>query len=123
MNIEKFRDFCLSFPATHEGMPFEGFFHNARSILVFYVKEKMFCFFDMEKFDNCTIKCDPDKINELKERYNAVGEPYNLSHKYWISVTFNGDVPVATLKDLVKGSYELVVQGLSKKEQKEIGKY
>ncbi len=115
MNIETFREYCLSFPETHEGTPFDGFFHNARSILVMYVKDKMFCFFDMDKFDACTIKCDPDKIAELKEKYNAVSKPFNLSPKYWISVRFNDDVPDKMLKKLVRESYDLVVEGLPKK--------
>lgn len=67
MNVEEFREFCLSFKGAREGMPFEGFFHNSRSILVMYVKEKMFCFFDLDKFDSCTIKCDSEKIDSLKK--------------------------------------------------------
>ena len=120
MNIEDFRKYCLSFDGTHEGLPFEGFFHNAHSLLVFYVKEKMFCFFDVDKFDACTIKCDPDGIAELKARYKGVGEPYNLSPKYWISVEFNSDVPDKVLKELVRKSYDLVVEGLPKKEREEV---
>lgn len=120
MHIEEFREYCLSFPETHEGTPFDGFFHNARSILVMYVADKMFCFFDIDKFDACTIKSDPDKVAELKEKYNAISEPFNLSPKYWISVRFNDDVPDKMLKELVRESYSLVVEGLSKKEQQEI---
>lgn len=120
MNAEEFREYCLSLPKTHERMPFEGFFHNSRSILVMYVMEKMFCFFDIDKFDACTIKCDPDKISELKEKYKAISKPFNLSQKYWISVRFDDDVPDKLLKELVRESYNLVVDGLPKKEQQEI---
>ena len=120
MHIEEFREYCLSFPQTHEGTPFDGFFHNARSILVMYVMDKMFCFFDIEKFDVCTIKCEPDKIAELKEKYNAISEPFNLSPKYWISIRFNDDVPDKMLKELVRKSYNLVVEGLSQKERQQI---
>ena len=120
MHIEEFREYCLSFPKTHEGTPFDGFFHNARSILVMYVVDKMFCFFDIKKFDACTIKCEPDKIAELKEQYNAISEPFNLSPKYWISVRFNDDVPDKMLKELVRESYNLIVEGLSQKERQQI---
>ena len=50
MDIETFRAFCLSFPDTHDGMPFQGFFKNSRAILVIYVGKKMFCFFDIGVF-------------------------------------------------------------------------
>ncbi len=44
MNIEEFREFCLSLPGVTEKMPF-GAFRWAKDILVFfYVKGKMFCF-------------------------------------------------------------------------------
>ena len=95
-------------------MPFVGFFRNADSILVFYVGKKMFCFFDIDKFDSCTIKCSPEKIDELKEMYNAIGNPFNLSPKYWISVRFNDDVPDKLLKEMVRNSYNLVADGQKK---------
>jgi predicted DNA-binding protein (MmcQ/YjbR family) len=114
MDIEAFRTYCLSFPDTHEGMPFQGFFKNSRSILVFYVGKKMFCFFDIDKFDYCTLKCDPEAIETLREQ-NGIQKPFNLSWKHWISVALNGEVSEQMLKDLVKKSYTLVSAGLSKK--------
>ncbi|WP_316751684.1 MmcQ/YjbR family DNA-binding protein [Pedobacter gandavensis] len=114
MDIEEFRAYCLSFPHTHEGMPFQGFFKNSRSILVFYVGKKMFSFFDIDKFDYCTLKCDPEVIETLRE-HNGIQKPFNLSWKHWISVALNGDVSDEMVKDLVKKSYALVSAGLSKK--------
>jgi predicted DNA-binding protein (MmcQ/YjbR family) len=113
MDAEAFRAFCLSFPNTHEGMPFEGFFKNSRSILVFYVGKKMFCFFDIDKFDYCTLKCDPELVYELRE-HNDIEKPFNLSPKYWISVALNGRVSQEVLKDLVEKSYKLVAASVSK---------
>lgn len=47
MDIEEFRMYCLSMPNSYEGMPFNGFFRNSRSILVFYIDKKMFCMVDI----------------------------------------------------------------------------
>lgn len=116
MNVEEFRDFCLSFPDASEGMPFEGFFKNARSILVFYVDKKMFCLFDLNKFDRCTIKCDPNLIQELRE-HKGIDKPFNLSPKHWISVDLNGGVPWKLVKDLITKSYKLVAKGTLDKNQ------
>ncbi|REG99508.1 MmcQ/YjbR family DNA-binding protein [Flavobacterium aquicola] len=114
MDIEALRTFCLSFPDTHEGMPFAGFFKNSRAILVFYVGKKMFCFFDIDRFDYCTLKCDPEKIEELSDQ-EGFERPFNLSRKYWINVELQGKVSEEVLKDLVEKSYKLVVAGLQKK--------
>ncbi|MBD1365679.1 MmcQ/YjbR family DNA-binding protein [Mucilaginibacter sp. ZT4R22] len=114
MNVEEFRDFCLSFPETREGMPFEGFFKNSRSILVFYVGKKMFCLFDLNKFDRCTVKCDPKLIDELRE-HEGINKPFNLSSKHWISIDLNGDVSWELIQDLVTKSYKLVAESILKK--------
>ena len=114
MNIEALQKFCLSFPDTHEGMPFQGFFKNSRAILVFYVGKKMFCFFDIDKFDFCTIKCNPETIEELSEQ-EGFQKPFNLSGKHWINIELNSTVPEKTIKFLVEKSYKLVAAGLQKK--------
>ena len=55
-----------------------------------------------------TIKCEPSIIPELKERYQAVSEPFNGDKRYWISVKPNDDLPDDHLKELVRQSYEIV---------------
>ncbi|RZK01390.1 MAG: MmcQ/YjbR family DNA-binding protein [Flavobacterium sp.] len=114
MDIEEFRSFCLSFPDTHEGMPFQGFFKNSRSILVFYVGKKMFCFFDIDRYDFCTIKCDPEETEKLRQ-LEGIEKPFNLSEKHWISVSLTGIVSEEMLKDLVEKSYMLVAASLKKR--------
>lgn len=112
MNIEEFREYCLSLPQSSEKMPFNAFFHNANSILVFYVNGKIFSLFDINKFDSCTLKCNPSEIGELQIKYMAIKKPYNLSPKHWISVRFNDDVCDGELKKMVKKSYDLVSASL-----------
>lgn len=93
MNIEDFRKYCLSLPYTEERMPFEKFFRGKHSFLAFYVQGKMFCYFDIDRFDQCTIKCPPKAIEDLETNYQSVMRPYNLSPRNWIFVCFNRDVP------------------------------
>ena len=108
MNIEVFRDYCLSLPGVTEATPFEKFSRGKFTILVFYVSGHMFCYFNIDDFRFITIKCDPDQMTELKERYQAIGEPFNGDKRYWISVEVNSDVDDNTLKSLVMQSYQLV---------------
>ena len=108
MNIEEFRDYCLSLPGVTEATPFEKFSRGKYTILVFYVNGHMFCYFNIDDFRFITIKCDPEQMAELKERYQAIGEPFNGDKRYWISVEVNSDVDDNTLKLLVMQSYQLV---------------
>lgn len=107
MNIEDFREFCLSLPDSSEKMPFQAF-PAGQSILAFYVGGKIFCFFDIDEFDICTVKCDPGLIDELKAHYNAVGAPYNMNPRYWIGIRFNDDMPDEEIKYWTRKSYEIV---------------
>lgn len=115
MNIEEFREYCLSFPETEEKMPFEKFFHGKHSFLAFYVHGRIFCFFDVDRFDECTVKYPPQRIGELKAAYQSVGKPYNLNPVYWISVRFGEDMPDGVLKQVVRQSYETVAGERTKK--------
>lgn len=107
MDIETFREFCLSLPDSSEKMPFQAF-RSAQSILAFYVGGKIFCFFDIDKFDVCTLKCAPDMIDELKACYDAVGAPCNMNPRYWISIRFNDDMPDKEIERWVRKSYDIV---------------
>lgn len=115
MNIEEFRDYCLSLPESTEATPFEKFSRGKFTILgrlvltiVFYVGGHMFCYFNVDDFSNITIKCDPAEMAELKEQYQSVSDPFNGDKRYWISVQPNMDLPDYELKDLVRKSYEIV---------------
>ena len=45
MNIEEFREYCLSFEGVHEKMPFPNVPDKySRDVLCFYVADKWFCF-------------------------------------------------------------------------------
>ena len=107
MNIDEFRESCLSLPGTTEKMPFKKF-KAARSMLVFYVCDKMYFLIDSDRFESCTVKCQTEQVEALKARYNGITEPYNMSHKYWIGITFDPDVDVKLLKQLIKNSHDIV---------------
>ena len=108
MNVEEFRNYCLSLPDVTEATPFEKFSRGKYTILVFYINSHMFCYFNIDEFSNITIKCAPTKIVELKEMYQAVSEPFNGDKRYWISVQPNLDLSDENLKALVQQSYEIV---------------
>ena len=108
MNIEEFREYCLSFKGVHDRMPFKkATSEYDRDLLVFYVMDKWFCFVNIDAFDFCNIKCNAGQIEDLLDKYEGVQPGYHMNKKHWISVYFDKDVPDKMIKDLVKQSYEI----------------
>ncbi|MCM1151255.1 MAG: MmcQ/YjbR family DNA-binding protein [Alistipes sp.] len=118
MNIEDFRAWCLSMEGASEKMPFgKAASDYDRNLLVFEVAGKWFCFVNIDLFDFCNIKCPPERIAELQDRYEGVTPGYHMNKKHWISVHFDKDVPDTTIRELVRQSYDLVAATLPKKER------
>ena len=107
MNIEEYRDFCLSLgDDVEEKLPFTAFKY-ATGVLVFYVHGHMFSFFDCDNFSVITLKCKPECIEDLKAQYECIGNPYNESPKHWIGINPE-TAPDELLKELTRNSYEIV---------------
>lgn len=118
MNAESMREYCLSFEGVTEKMAFKkATSEYDRNLLAFYVKDKWFCFFNVDEFDFCTLKCDPEESKKLQEKYEDITPGYHMNKKHWISVRFNKNVPDKVIKELLKNSYELVVASLTKTER------
>lgn len=65
MNVEDIREFCLSLGSdVEEKLPFV-MFKNGEGVLVFYVCGHMFCFFDLNDFQVISLKCQPERIDEI----------------------------------------------------------
>lgn len=109
MNIEEFRDYCLSLKGVEEKFPF------GENVLVFYVGDKMFCLTDIELFDMINVKCDPDQAVILREKYPDVVPGYHMNKKHWNSIRMNGSIPDKLIKEWIHDSYQLVINGLPKK--------
>ncbi len=114
MNIEEYRDYCLSLGAdVEEKLPFTAF-RYASNVLVFYVCGHMFAFFDCADYSVVTLKCQPERIDELKAQYDCIGKPYNESAKYWLGIDPR-TAPDYLLRELTKNSYEIVKAKYTKK--------
>ena len=117
MNIEDYREYCLSLgDDVEEKLPFTAF-HHASCVLVFYVlceqseqvraRGHMFSFFDCDDFSIVTLKCQPDRIEELCANHSCIGKPHNMSPKHWIGID-PGNAPDELLQELTRNSYEIV---------------
>ena len=118
MNIEEFREYCLSLNGVYEKMPFTNVPDKySRDVLCFYVGSKWFCFVNIEVFDFCFINCDPNESGVLLARYSVIKTCCHKNKKFCFSVYFNQDVPDNKIKELIKQSYDIVYQSLPKKEK------
>ena len=118
MDIETFRADCLALPGVHDDFPFgKATSEYDRNILVFYVGDKWFCFVNAVEFDFCNLRCEPEAIPLLQERYEAVGPGWHMNKKHWISVRFQSDVSDAMLRELVRKSYDLAVARLTLRQR------
>lgn len=109
MNIEEFRTYCLSKPATTEGLPFDD------KTLVFKVHGKIFTITGIETFESVNLKCDPEYAIELREEHDGIQPGYHMNKKHWNTVLMDGSVSDELLYELIDHSYDLVVKGLRKK--------
>jgi len=111
MNIEEFREYCISKKGVTEEFPFD------ESTLVFKVLGKMFALTGLNrKPRQVNLKCEPERAIELREEYDGIIIPgYHMSKRLWNTVIFDSRLPIELLPELIDHSYDLVVAGLPKK--------
>ena len=115
MNIEEIREYCLAKPAVTEGFPF------GQDVLVFKVMNKMFALTGLEGDPPyVNLKCDPERAIDLRERYVDIRPGWHMNKQQWNSVYYTRDLPRDLVLELIDHSYELVVQGLKKKDREEL---
>ncbi len=112
MNIEEFREFCLSLKGTTDSLPFGD------NTLVIKVMDKMFALADINDFVSINVKCDPEKAVELREKYSSVTAGYHMNKKHWNTIEMNSELTDAEIKHWIQHSYDLIVSKLSKSEKK-----
>ena len=116
MDIEAYRDYCLSKKGTSEGFPFDKF---DKKVLVFKVLNKMFAVtrLDSEHFI-AYLKCDPERALELRETYSeSITDEGRMGGKHWNAVYFERNLEESFLKELIDHSYDLVVSKMKKADK------
>lgn len=115
MNIEYYRQYCLTKKGTTEEFPFDN------RTLVFKVGGKMFALTDVESFESINLKCDPERAIELREQYSAIIPGYHMNKKHWNTVVLDGSLRESLIYSLIDDSYLLVAGSLPKKDREKLG--
>ena len=114
MNIEEYRNHCISKKGVSESFPFD------ETTLVFKVMGKMFALTGIDEFNYINLKCDPTKAIELREEFEGVTPGYHMNKKNWNSVSTLGDISDRLIYQWIDDSYDLIVSSLTKKIKDEL---
>lgn len=67
-----------------------------------------------------TLKLEPSEGEFLRTQYEDIIPGYYMNKIHWNSIKADGEVSDDLLKDLLDKSYQLILEGFSKKKQREI---
>ena len=112
MDLQTIQNFCLTLPGTTEDIKWG---HH----VTFLVAEKMYAIFSMEQEFRLSVKTPVDLFEVLTRKEGIIPAPY-LARYHWVTLTAPNALPADQLKDLIRGSYDLIFGKLSKKIQRQI---
>ena len=117
MNLEEYREFCLSLGEVEEKLPFAKM-PGGDTLLVFYVCGHTFCYCNLHEF-TVVVKCQTERIAELLGTAEGVETPDNhFNPKYWIGLNLQ-TIDTELLQELTRNSFEIVKGKYAKKGKKQ----
>ena len=104
MNIETLREYVLQKPSVTEGFPF------GEDTLVFKINNKIFLLVSLSAAPlQFNVKCNPDKVIELREEYPENILPgYHMNKKHWNTVIMDRKLKDKLVQEMIDESYHLV---------------
>lgn len=114
MNLIELKEYCSSKKGSTFDFPFDDV------TLVYRVGNKMFALIRMgEEPLEINLKCDPVMAQDLRLDYPSIKPGYHMNKKYWNTIVLDGSLSDDFVKHLISLSYDLVFDGLTKKEKAE----
>lgn len=118
MNHQQLRAFLLEQPHSVEEMPF------GPGTLVFKVGGKMFALTaeEVQRDEDVfvVLKVEPAFGDMLRQTFPSITGAYHMNKRHWISVPLDGSVPSDEIEGLVRNSWRLVVNGLTRAVRAEL---
>ncbi|MEV5429055.1 MmcQ/YjbR family DNA-binding protein [Streptomyces sp. NPDC052701] len=113
MTPRELRAFCLSFDAAVEDFPF------GPQTSVFKVLGRMFALADLDARPlTVNLKCDPEDALRLRAGHPDLIVPgWHMNKRHWNTVTVDGALPDALVRELIEDSYDLVVAKLPRADR------
>ena len=112
----RLRRSCLELPGAEEQFPF------GEETSVFKVAGKIFALSPLRSRPlSVSLKCEPEIAEQLRAAHAAVRPGYHLNKRHWNTVDIDGSLDDRFVLDMIEDSYDLVVAGLPKRVQAELG--
>jgi predicted DNA-binding protein (MmcQ/YjbR family) len=108
MDIENFREYCLSLPGTTEGMKWG-------ENLCFMIEEKIYVIASLDD-GHVSFKIDPEEFDELVAR-DGVAQAAHFAKKQWVTIEALDVLNDQEWRDRISASRALVISKLPKKTQ------
>jgi predicted DNA-binding protein (MmcQ/YjbR family) len=126
MDPAALRKICLSFPGAYEDYPFgpETAVFKVRADAAGGARRgaKLFALSSLDADDlYVNLKCDPALAVQLRAAHPEITGAWHMNKVHWNGVRLDGRLPDAMVRDMVEDSYDLVVAGLSRKQQEQLG--
>lgn len=115
MDVEQTREYCMTKKGATESLPFD------EDTLVFKVCGKIFAYMSLEDA-TVSMKCDPERVIELREEYSYVQGAPHMNKRMWIMALLNEVRDSKLLYEWIDHSYDLVVQKLTRAQKAELEK-
>ncbi|WP_104989645.1 MmcQ/YjbR family DNA-binding protein [Deinococcus sp. NW-56] len=110
------RGICAALPGSRETFPFDA------TTLVFKVAGKMYALTDLTADPvTLSLKVRPEDGEALRAADPAITPGSHLNKRHWVTVTLDGTVPEAVVRELLAGSHALVVAGLTRAQRAGLG--
>ena len=107
--LEEIREYCLQKKNVTECLPFD------ENTLVFKLHNKIFALIRLEKDPlHITLKCNPNKALNLREKYTQILPGYHSNKKHWNTIIMEA-LPLSLIHQWIDESYQLVNDRLPKK--------
>ena len=107
--LEEIREYCLQKKNVTECLPFD------ENTLVFKLHNKIFALIRLEKDPlHITLKCNPNKALDLREKYTQILPGYHSNKKHWNTIIMEA-LPLSLIHQWIDESYQLVNDRLPKK--------
>ncbi len=107
--LDEIREYCLQKTNVTECLPFD------ENTLVFKLHNKIFALIRLEKDPlQITLKCNPNKALELREKYTQILPGYHSNKKHWNTIIMEA-LPLSLIYQWIDESYQLVNNRLPKK--------
>ena len=126
MDPAALRKLCLSFPGAYEDYPFgpETAVFKVRANVARGARHeaKLFALSAMDPRDwYVNLKCEPNLAVQLRAAHPEITGAWHMNKTHWNGIRLDGTLPDDMIRDMVEDSYDLVVAGLNRKQQEQLG--